>query len=204
MDRRSWVKLGGVVCTTAAAVPFLFQRRASGEAPGQTLVRDPERLFDLRSGLNYRVLERVFDPMSDGYKVPGRPDGMACFNGAPGTWVLMRNHELDYNLSLSAYRGSPAAEAYDAEAAGSVTRLVLDAKTGQRMSSNLVLAGTEPLGFHQLRRDQHHGAWLRLFMPHRSRHRQATNDSDWLWSLQARGSLRASEYPYCLPNGGPA
>ena len=96
----------------------------------------------MRRGLEYRVVERAFDPMTDGNRVPAAPDGMACFAGPKGTWVLMRNHELDYNLQLGAFRGKPPKEAFDARAAGGVTRVVLDATSGERISSNLVLAGT--------------------------------------------------------------
>lgn len=70
------------------------------------------------------------------------PDGMACFAGPGNTWVLMRNHELDYNLAVGAFRARLPPEMYDRHAAGGVTRVVIDASTGARVSSNLVLAGT--------------------------------------------------------------
>src|SRR5688572_15596855 len=141
MNRRTWLRVSGATAA-AAALPFLFQRRVGHAEPSSKLVRDPRRILDLRAGLEYRVLERAFDPMTDGHRVPAAPDGMACFAGPNNTWVLMRNHELDYNLSLGAFRGKPVPEAYDARAAGGVTRVVLDAATGERLSSNLVLAGT--------------------------------------------------------------
>ncbi len=142
MRRRNWLKLSGVAFATTAAVPFLFQRRARSNAAGSALLRDPKRVLDLRPGLSYRILERAFDPMTDGYRVPARPDGMACFPGADGSWVLMRNHELDYNLALGPSRGPAIRPAYDSQSAGGVTRLVVSATTGERVSSNLVLAGT--------------------------------------------------------------
>lgn len=141
MNRRTWLRVSGATAA-AAALPFLFQRRVGHAETGSKLVRDPRGILDLRAGLEYRIVERAFDPMTDGYRVPAAPDGMACFAGPKNTWVLMRNHELDYNLALGAFRGKPAAESYDARAAGGVTRVVLDAKTGERLSSNLVLAGT--------------------------------------------------------------
>jgi hypothetical protein len=61
--------------------------------------------------------------MSDGARVRPAPDGMAAFAGPNGTLVLMRNHELP-------------------EGFGGVSRLVLDAKTLQVLSSNDVLTGT--------------------------------------------------------------
>ncbi|HEY6727015.1 MAG TPA: alkaline phosphatase PhoX [Polyangiaceae bacterium] len=141
MDRRTWLRVSGATAA-AAALPFLFQRRIGRAESSSSLVRDPRGILDLRRGLEYRVVERAFDPMTDGHRVPASPDGMACFSGPNNTWVLMRNHELDRNLSLGAFRGKPVPEAYDARAAGGVTRVVLDAATGERLSSNLVLAGT--------------------------------------------------------------
>ncbi len=142
MNRRTWFKLGGAAVAGAAALPFLFQRRDAPAAVRRSLVRDPRGIIDLAKGLSYRIIDRTFDAMTDGHRVPACPDGMACFSGPGDTWVLMRNHELNDNLALGPYRGAPVPEAYDPRAAGGVTRIVLDARTGQRVSSNLVLAGT--------------------------------------------------------------
>jgi secreted PhoX family phosphatase len=83
--------------------------------------------------------------MSDGYRVPGRPDGMACFAGADGSVILMRNHELWQSHLGSSYflpdQPRPL-EAYEEAATGAVTRVVLDPDSGEVRSSNLVLAGT--------------------------------------------------------------
>lgn len=102
---------------------------------------DPARVLDLPAGFRYRVLEQVGARMSDGLRVPARPDGMACFPGPNGTLILMRNHELDRNLADAGY-DAPPREAYDPRGVGGVTRLVLDATTLERVSSNRVLAGT--------------------------------------------------------------
>ena len=121
---------------------------ASGEpgvAPGDnTLVADPKGLLDLRPGFSYRVLQQAGAPMDDGYRVPGRPDAMGCFDLGGGRWALMRNHELDRGLArLNAYNADqPApAEAWDPKSFGGVTRVVLDDKANV-VSSNLVLVGT--------------------------------------------------------------
>ncbi|TNE86425.1 MAG: DUF839 domain-containing protein [Deltaproteobacteria bacterium] len=106
------------------------------------LIADPNGILDLPEGFSYRVLQRVGDRMSDGFRVPGRPDGMACFARADGSLVLMRNHELRKAKDQAAYRMSDApAEAYDRDAPGGVTRLVLG-PDGEVRSSNLVLTGT--------------------------------------------------------------
>ncbi|MDB4971877.1 MAG: hypothetical protein JWN48_218 [Myxococcaceae bacterium] len=114
-------------------------------APGdKKLVTDPKGLLDLRAGFSYRVLQHAGEKMSDGYRVPGRPDAMGCFDIGHGRWALMRNHELD--RSLPRYNAffpnqKPPAESYDDTSWGGVTRLVLNHQA-QVLSSNLVLTGT--------------------------------------------------------------
>ncbi|EYF07854.1 alkaline phosphatase PhoX [Chondromyces apiculatus] len=130
----------------AAAVPFstLFTRHAVA-SPFGPLRPDPKKIFDLPEGFSYRILERSMDPMDDGYRVPARPDGMGCFPGPGGTVVLMRNHE---NVPGKEKYGpwkpgqKPPPEAFDPRGMGGVTRVVLRGDSFTRVSSNLVLAGT--------------------------------------------------------------
>ena len=133
------LKAAAGAAVVASPLAFLFRREA--RADGGPLVADPARVLDLPPGFRYRILQRTFDPMSDGYTVPGRPDGMACFKAPGGELVLMRNHELDHGFLEAGYSASPP-EAYDAQAAGGVTRLVLDSKSLDPLASNRVLAGT--------------------------------------------------------------
>jgi hypothetical protein len=125
--------------TTAAAavVPFsqLFTRRAWARDYGP-LVPDPDGLLDLPEGFSYIVVESTDGTMDDGFDVPGAFDGMACFAGAEGTLVLMRNHEI------TSSSGNEPDEMFDPDSGGGVTRVVVDARTGARISSNWVLAGT--------------------------------------------------------------
>jgi secreted PhoX family phosphatase len=70
---------------------------------------------------------------------------MGCFEGPDGSLILMRNHQCLQGDSFSSpyFPGQPAAEeAYDPDGTGGVTRLVVDARTLELRSSNLVLAGT--------------------------------------------------------------
>ena len=154
MKRRAFVVTGTAGLLTAGLALWSRARR-SGAAPIQAsieggareserLVPDPEGLLDLPRGFTYRVLQRTGEPMSDGYRVPGRPDAMGCFALPDGTWALMRNHELDEGLlRLSPYppgTRAPSA-AYDRHMNGGVSRIVLDREARVR-SSNLVLTGT--------------------------------------------------------------
>lgn len=108
------------------------------------LVPDPEGILDLPPGFTYRVIQRREGSMTDGFLVPALPDGMACFLGADGNWVLMQNHEVPLFLApLGPYGfGEAPAEAFDADGYGGVTRLVIDPVTLELLSNNLVLAGT--------------------------------------------------------------
>jgi secreted PhoX family phosphatase len=138
-QRRVVLKAAAGAALAAAPLALLFRRDARADAG--PLIPDPARILDLPAGFRYRILQRTFDPMSDGCRVPGRPDGMACFAGPDDTLILMRNHELDHGLWDAGYASSPP-EAYDAQAVGGVTRLVLNKKTLGKISSNRVLAGT--------------------------------------------------------------
>lgn len=139
--RRALLKAG-----TALALPWVLGRCAPENSTG--LLPDPAGILDLPEGFSYQVLERRGDAMDDGLIVPGKSDGMGCFAGPAGsnTLVLMRNHELkpsDAGIgpSPSGPFPSPAYRPED-RSPGGVTRVVVDATTFARVSSNLVLVGT--------------------------------------------------------------
>jgi secreted PhoX family phosphatase len=151
MKRRGFVIAGSAAVFSAGLGWWAESKRghaASGQ-PGLTphegeLVEDPKGLLDLRPGFTYRVLQRGGTPMSDGFRVPGRPDAMGCFDLGDGRWALMRNHELGKaagSMSAWAKHPRPPKEAWDAHSHGGVSRVVLD-RQGKVLSSNLVLAGT--------------------------------------------------------------
>jgi secreted PhoX family phosphatase len=139
LSRRKLLLLGGVAASVAA-LPLIFRAR---RPRSMALVRDPARVLDLPPGFSYRVLDRAGEPMSDGFRVPNLPDGMGCFTSEPGQLVLLRNHEVTRHIGHGAYgAGQAPPEAYDKTALGGVTRVVLDAKTLEKVSNNLVLTGT--------------------------------------------------------------
>jgi len=100
------------------------------------LVADPDGILNLPPGFSYQVLQRAGDPMADGLKVPEAPDGMACFAGDDGTWVVMRNHEIHEGRPVDAALG------FAGNRGGGVTRMVVDRESGALLSSNFVLTGT--------------------------------------------------------------
>lgn len=113
----------------AAATPTL--------APG-------DAILELAPGFTSYILDKAGAPMTDGFVVPGAPDGMALFDGPDGLLVLMRNHELTAgDRSWSAHpRASAPALAYDRKSHGGVSRLVIQPDALRVVSSNLVLTGT--------------------------------------------------------------
>lgn len=139
MQRRTFLAASACVAAAGGPLAYLFARR---EPPSSSLVPDPQSLLDLPPGFTYRVLSRTFDRMTDGHRTPASPDGMACFALPDGTWALLRNHELDRDPRDGAFGDQAPPEAYDRKAQGGVSRLVLDPKTLEVRSSNMVLAGT--------------------------------------------------------------
>lgn len=139
--------VGGGVALAGASVPLsrLFGRsRAVTTGRFGPLKKDPAGIFDLPEGFSYRVVQRSGGPTGDGYKIPGCFDGMGCFEGPNGTWVLMRNHECTWLPLTGPYHAgqSPPPEAFDKGAHGAVTRVVLRPDTLEVEATNLVLAGT--------------------------------------------------------------
>ncbi len=101
---------------------FLGLQRALGQATttaGQQgrlcdgygpLIADPDGIIDLPEGFSYKVISRRGARMSDGFNVPGQPDGMAAFEGKDGRITLVRNHEL--GLGSSAWGPQPHAKSF--------------------------------------------------------------------------------------------
>jgi secreted PhoX family phosphatase len=150
LSRRGFLYAGAGIGFGAVAAGLVAIRRVP--RPGRLarglygpLRPDPKRILDLPEGFSYRILQQRGERMSDGYRVPWQPDAMACFAGADGgSVVLMRNHECGTDKIMGPwFPGQPVApQAYRPTGMGGVTRLVLDAKTFELRSSNLVLAGT--------------------------------------------------------------
>ena len=142
----------------AAATPSILAMgtaRASGSARG-ALVSDPERILDLVEGLDYTVVSRFGDPMSDGLRVPAAHDGMAAFPGEGGRIRLICNHELKPELrdgsafedDFDAVPAGVRERFYDAgkgrtPGPGGTTTTIFNPATGKTERQFLSLAGTE-------------------------------------------------------------
>lgn len=137
LKRRQWLQALGVGAGVLATPPA--RARAT-----QGLRADPRGVLDLPEGFSYRVISRAGERMHDGWRVPGHFDAMGVFE-LDQTLVLMRNHEIAPGEAHSGpYPAGVAAppEAYDREAFGGVTRLVLDRDRLTVQREELALCGT--------------------------------------------------------------
>jgi secreted PhoX family phosphatase len=95
-------------------------------------------------GLTVKLIDQIGMTMSDGYKVPGKPDGMGVFQNDDGHIILMRNHELDdQDEDLGPYKShqGPTKYAINRNSYGGVTKVILD-KNLNVLSSHLALEGS--------------------------------------------------------------
>lgn len=151
MDRRAFLT-SGAAGSTAFMMLSAVMAGGRAEARPTRLVLDTDGLIDLPQGFGYRVLSRTGDMMSDGFRTPGYPDGMAAFAAPGGKTVLIRNHELDQNdVALGPVgpgtRSFGDALAYDRMPSGDplpggVSSLLYDTRTGRVERSWLSLVGT--------------------------------------------------------------
>lgn len=154
--RRDFIK------TSLLATGFLGLQRAIGASNPTSrlatgygpLVSDPHGIMDLPKGFSYQVLSRRGARMSDGYKVPGLPDGMAAFPGKDGRVVLVRNHELGLGSASWGPLDDPKRcpdemPCYDrggddeVVCPGGTTHLIYNPETGQVEEEFLSLLGTD-------------------------------------------------------------
>lgn len=102
-SRRSFLASAAGVSLGFAGLDRLLSARAAERPPAfpyggrDDLVPDPEGILDLPKGFRYRILSRTGDKMADGFRVPGKPDGMAAFPAGKDRVVLVRNHEIGHS-----------------------------------------------------------------------------------------------------------
>jgi secreted PhoX family phosphatase len=132
------------------------QNTGPGESAFGPLLPDPDGLLDLPEGFAYSIISRTGDRMSDGFLVPGHPDGMGVLEGPDGKTIIMRNHEVSHlhPLSMGPYgddlvllRRMTIDRIYDPGSRGippmaGVTTMVYDTRTQSLEKQFLTLAGT--------------------------------------------------------------
>lgn len=98
-------------------------------------------LISLPDKFQYTAISIRGEMMSDGLPVPGDHDGMACFQGQEGNYILVRNHELSINESGKFAFKAPNGKQFDVFAGGGTTTVVVN-RNGQVVKDYVSLAGT--------------------------------------------------------------
>lgn len=146
---------------TALATSFAFAglakhsafalESASNSSPGYgPLIADPDALIDLPEGFSYKVISRLGETMTDGFKVPDNADGMGCFKLDDDRVILVRNHELNVrNVNRGPLASGQQVDfpVYDKRDDGAVlpggtTTLVYNMKSGEVEREFISLLGT--------------------------------------------------------------
>lgn len=157
MQRRTFLASSGAALGFLGLQKYLYAENTPRLVePYGPLLADPKGLLDLPKGFRYQVISRSGDTMSDGLKVPGMPDGMACFPGRGGTVILVRNHELGVgSQGQSPFPGQsipdnfPRDYSYDigetgeAPHIGGTSNIVYDPLRGEVLREFLSLTGTD-------------------------------------------------------------
>ena len=151
---RYWLKGAAALFSAGPGLGRVFAAASGGDSPRALgygrLKSDPRGILDLPAGFGYRAISRTGEPMDDGLRVPGLPDGMHAFPGKAGRVRLLRNHELLPDARDTAFVHLPEgpdagvrARMYDrAVGRGGVTTLVYDTGEGKLEREFLSLAGT--------------------------------------------------------------
>ena len=148
MDRRNFIKNSSKTGIALMALSLIPLKAAEKHKSFSSLKKDPDKLFNLPDFLEYKIVARNGEMMSDGLHTPPRPDGMACFQNNDGTITLIKNHEIGSRRLPSSYDSNlPKSISYDTNFAGvpytgGTTNLVLDPKSLKRIDHYRSLAGT--------------------------------------------------------------
>ena len=157
MQRRTFLTSSGAALGFLGLQKYLFAQEPSRVIePYGPLLKDSEGILDLPKGFRYQIISKKGAIMSDGLRVPGMPDGMACFPGRDGTVVLVRNHELGVDSqAMSPFPDNtipddfPRSYSYDMGERGEnphiggTTNIVYDLKRGEVLREFLSLTGTD-------------------------------------------------------------
>ena len=163
ISRRHFLKVSGLISLGFTGLNMYacngFSEAIGAPLPGQRgygpLRHDPMGILELPKNFTYRVISRQGDKMSDGFFVPGKADGMACFEGPNGECIIIRNHEVSpemYDLGPFGPKNLllkklPKDKIYDMgrgqlPCLGGTTTMIYNTQTQQLEREFLSLAGT--------------------------------------------------------------
>lgn len=151
MKRRSFLYLSGIVSAYAFSDPLSRMLLASNNKNfNSKMKKDPNNVIDIHRSLSYNIISNKGDVMSDGFRVPGSPDGMSAFLVDSNHTVLVRNHELGRTSGrLMGPFKDPKKDAialgekhYDRKAFGGTTNVLINNATNKVVKEYLSLSGT--------------------------------------------------------------
>ena len=151
MERRTFLYLSGIISAYAFSGSLRQMLFASKNTTfNSKMAKDPSSVLDVHRSLSYNIISTKGNKMSDGYRVPGSPDGMSAFSVDQDHTVLVRNHELGRTSGrLMGPFSNPKNDAislgdkhYDKNAFGGTTNIVLNNKSNQVVKEYLSLSGT--------------------------------------------------------------
>ncbi len=162
MNRRFFIKQAGLAALGFAGLRSYSLFAAERKTLSPTIVGygalqpDPARILDLPEGFSYRVIAKKGRIMTDGLRLPTRPDGMAAFPGKDGRVILVMNHEIDisakdadgaFDRDHRLLTPQIQDQLYDAGVKnpmlGGTTTHIYNPATGQIEAEYLSLGGTE-------------------------------------------------------------
>ncbi|MEM7011576.1 MAG: alkaline phosphatase PhoX [Verrucomicrobiota bacterium] len=154
-NRREFLKYASTVSAGFLGLERMFAQGSPTASPYGPLI-DGE-VLQLPKGFRCQVLSQFGDVMDDGYKTPGKLDGMAAFEAPDGRVVLIRNQELALSMAKQGPfadnsklpDGFDPADCYDpgegdeAPMVGGTTNLVYNEETEKLDAHFLSLVGTD-------------------------------------------------------------
>lgn len=114
------------------------------------LQADENNIVELPKGFTYKIISKLGEVMSDGYRVTSAFDGMGCFDLGDGKVALVRNHEM----SMKYIEHGPFTDQDTSDLAvfdraddgqvipGGTTTLIYDLKSGKTLDQYQSLVGT--------------------------------------------------------------
>ena len=151
MNRRTFLYLSGIVSAYAFSGSLRNMLLASKNTIfNSKMIKDPSKVLDVHRSLSYNIISTKGQIMSDGYRVPGNPDGMSLFNIDQDHSILVRNHELGRTSGrLMGPFTNPNTDAlklgekhYDKNAFGGTTNILINNKSNEVVKEYLSLSGT--------------------------------------------------------------
>jgi secreted PhoX family phosphatase len=161
-SRRSFLKKTGIISTGFIGLQSLIASQFFSCNPVNEsklsskygpLIDDPKGKLNLPKGFSYKLIAKKGREMSDGLVHPGKPDGMATFEGSDGKVIIVRNHELmpeqfgPFGKENELISKIPSEKFYDFgngtyPSVGGTTTLVFNEETQEVEKSFLSLVGT--------------------------------------------------------------